>query len=128
MLSAYFIHLSALHCRIIIICVVELDLDELNFRLFSEDHIQRLGCIMERDPEVPYQSFLLESECSLIGVASFEFVIVTHALSMHQVEVEVFNTAQLKLLTEERLDIIFAVEERFSQFVGKKKAVSRMAF
>ena len=107
MLAADFIDLAALNYKILIIEVVELDLYDLDRRILSQDLVEDLSFVMERQPHMADQTFFFESKSSFICTAFFKEFKVTRILCMHKVKIEVFDPACFELASEKRSDIFF---------------------
>ncbi len=122
-----FVDLAAFHGRIFIIHVIELDLDDLDLRMLRQNHVQDVRLVMEGDSEMANQPFLLQRITGLISPAALVFLIVVPVLGVHQVEVKIVNTAQLKLPFDKRTDVFLLIEVGCRQLVGQKEFLSGIA-
>lgn len=53
MFTAYFIALSVLYCRVVVIQIIELNLNHFNLRILSQYLLQDFRPVMERNPKMP---------------------------------------------------------------------------
>ena len=117
MLAADFINLAALYGNVLVVKVVELYLNYLDFRILSEYTVQYSCLVMERQSHMADLSLRLEIECGLICAALLEELKVFCILRVHQQKVKVFNSACLKLRIDQRSDILFRLEVRVRKLV-----------
>ena len=126
-LFADLIDLAAFHRSIFIICIVELDLDDLDLRMLRQNHVQDICLVMEGDAEMADQSFLLQRIAGLISLTALILLVVVPVLGVHQVEVEIIYPAKLQLAFNKRADVLLPVEVRRGQLVGQKEFLSGIA-
>ena len=96
--------------------------------MLGQDHIQYIRFIMEGNPKMTDQPFLLKGVGGFVCLASFEFLIVVFILRVHQIEIKVIHAAPGKLLFKKRTDILLLLEIRISQFIGQKKLTPVISF
>ena len=106
---------SGVYDIVVIVGVVELYLYDLNVGIFGKYLLKHLSAVMEIYTDMANLSFCLERKSCLIRVASLEVGIVSRSLCVHEVEVEIVNSAGFKL---------FSKRGRMSASVLKKFAVS----
>lgn len=79
---------------------------------------------MERYTDMANLSFCLERKSCLIRVSSLEVGIVSRSLCVHEVEVEIVNSAGFKLFFKERTNVSFCLEEVRRQLVRQDITVA----
>ena len=104
--AADLIAFPALHGRIFIVQVVKLDLYHFHLRVLGQNLFQHLRTVMEGDAKMPDFTLRLQFQRRLIGTALFEVSEVVRALGVHQIEVEIVDTAGVQLALKQRPDIL----------------------
>ena len=121
MLGTDLIHFAALDGVGLVVSVVELNLYHLHFGMLGEDHVEHFVLVVEGEAEMAYLAFLLQLPRSLVGLATFELLVVVAVLCVHKVEVEVIHLAPRQLLLEEGTDVFLLVEVGVGELVGEEE-------
>ena len=105
--AAYLIYLTALKRNVLIVKIVELDLDDFDFRKIGQDPVEHFRLVVEGESCMTDLSLFLQFEQRLICPALLIVFNVVRAECVHQIEVKIFYTAGFKLALEERSDLFF---------------------
>ena len=127
MFSAHFIAFAALHADIVIIQIIELNLNNLNLRILRKNRIQHLCPVMKGYAEMPNLSLFFQFNCGFVRVSLFKISEARLVLCMHKVEIEIINSAKLKLTFEKRPNIVVCFEIFIGKLVCQDKTFPRIA-
>ena len=126
-LHADLVAFAALHLRVVVIRVVELELHRLDRRILRQNLLQHLRAVVEGEADVANPALRLQHERRLIRAALLEVVIVDKTLRVHQIEVEILDAADLELALEKRADVCLGLEIVRRQLVGQDVLLARIA-
>ena len=87
-LLAHLIALAALHRRIVIIQIVELQLHHLDLRILRQNLLQKLRRVVEGYSHMAHFALRLQREGRFIGMALLKMTESVLILGVHQIEVE----------------------------------------
>ena len=121
---ADFITLAALHCRIVIIQIVKLDLNHFNLGIFCQNLLKDVRPVVEGDPEVTELSFFFQFKSRLICVAFFEIFKILCRLGVHQIKIKVVYSAGLQLAFKHRPDVFLFLKIRACQLIRQNIPVT----
>ena len=110
--------LSALNSLVFIVDVVDLKLYELNLGMLRQNLIEIISSVVVAHSEMSDVSIILELEYLCKCIALGEVIIVALVYRVNEIEVEILNTACLKLRHEKRSDIILCLEIITCKLVG----------
>ena len=113
--------------RIVPVDVVELDLNELHFRVLVEDLYKELRCAVIGETEVPDLAFclLLDSPIEAV-VLLVDLIVVSILNAVEEIEIEEVNAASVKLLIEELVPILQGMYEPRRKLCSERERISRM--
>ena len=89
--------LSAFDCRIVVVQIIELDLHDLNLRVFGQNLFQYRRFIVKGNAHMTDFSFLLQFERRFISARFFEIIEIFSPLSVHQVKIKIVDAAGFEL-------------------------------
>ena len=118
---------AGLDCGVVIVDVVELKLNDLNFGICDKDFFEHRGLIVEGDAEMLDLTLLFEFEGGFVCAARLIFFEQLLILRVHEVEVEVFDTAASELSLEEGTDVLILFEEGGGELIGQDIGFARIA-
>ena len=126
-LHADLVAFAALHLRVVVIRVVELELHRLDRRILRQNLLQHLRAVVEGDADVANPALRLQRERRLIRAAGLEVAVVLRALRVHQVKIEIRHATGFELAFKQRPDVRLALKKAPRQFVRQHVAFPRIA-
>ena len=126
-LHADLVAFAALHLRIVVIRVVELELHRLDRRILRQNLLQHLRAVVEGEADVANPALRLQCERRLIRAAGLEVAVVLRSLRMHQVKIEIRHATGFELTFKQRPDIRLALKKAPRQLVRQHVAFARIA-
>ena len=125
--DAHLIALAALHGRVVVIHIVELQLHDLHLGIVGQNLLQHLGTVVEENAHMADLALGLEGEGRLVGAALLIVAVVACTLRMHQVIIKVFHAAGRQLAFKQGADIGLGLKEVAGQLVGQDIAIPGIA-
>ena len=96
---------AALHRRIVVIQIIELNLNDLDLRIFRQYLFENVRAIVERDAHVANLALFFQFKRRFIGAALLEALEFIGVLRVHQLIIKVIRAARLELLLEQRANL-----------------------
>ena len=118
---------ARLYCGIVVVEVIELYLNDLEFGIFGEDLIENVGGIVEGKSYVLDLALCLKLKCGLIRAASLVFFVRAAVLRVHKIEVKIVDAAYFELLFKEGSYFLIRVEIVDRELIGEDIAISGIA-
>lgn len=114
---------AALYRRIVVIQIIELDLNDLDLRIFRQDLFENVRAIVERNAHVANLALFFQFKRRFIGAALLEALEFIGVLRVHQLIIKVIRAARIELLLEQRADL----KKMTAQFVRQDVFLARIA-
>ena len=96
---------AALYRQIVVIQIIELNLNNLDLRIFRQDLFENVRAIVERNAQVAYLVLFFQFKRRFIGAALLEALEFIGVLRVHQAIIKVVRAARIELLLEQRADL-----------------------
>ena len=118
---------AALHRRILEVHIVELNLYDLDLRVFVQNLIEHPRAVVEGHADMAYLALCFQGKGSLIGTARLEMLEAFCILRVHQIEVKVLHTAGRKLRFKQWANVLLFFELVFGQLICQDIAFARIS-